>query len=54
MQVKSIAECSKGSILQYFGPLLKGMATLKANVSKLQVLVKSCNILQTQPKSNEK
>ena len=23
MQVESIAECSKGSILQYFGPLIK-------------------------------
>ena len=30
MEVQSIAECSKGSILQYFGPLLSSHLSLRS------------------------
>ena len=33
--------------------LLKEAATLKANESEMQALIKPCNMPQTQPKSNE-
>ena len=38
----------------HFCNVLKGTAILKASVSEIKALIKSCNPLQTQSKSNEK
>ena len=41
MQVKSIAECSKGSILQYFQPLLSYHLSLRSVLSNFERLLKT-------------